>query len=109
MVDEEIRKRKPDDFLKIDQLSPWEHSKNIENPSVAKFVRNVLIPKLRRDGSLKPLVVWVRNGRNYVIDGHHRLIAYREHGHKEPIPVIVVRPEEVVVTEWTPNCGFPHP
>lgn len=109
MVDEAIRKRKPDEFLKIGQLRPWEVAKNMNNPAVAEFVIKRLLPELKRKGVLPPLVVWRRSGKNYVVDGHHRLAAYREYGYESDIPVIVLRSEDVVLTEWTPQCGSPHP
>ncbi|NBT59867.1 hypothetical protein EBT16_13900 [bacterium] len=111
LVPEEIKKRKPNATFRISELVPWEHHKSPNDNSVRKWVDDILLPELKKNGILKPIVVWrnERNKKNYVIDGHHRLIAYKKSAWTKEIPAVVVRADEIMTTNWTPDKKFPHP
>lgn len=105
LVPDEIKKRKPNAMFNLSELTPWEHRKSPNDNCVRKWVDGTLLPELRKNGVLKPIVVWrnERNKRNYVIDGHHRLIAYKKMGWSKQVPAVVINAREVVMTDWTPK------
>jgi hypothetical protein len=95
----------------LNQLTMWENSKSLNDPKIAKWVNEKLLPELEQNKKLKPLVVWQnkQDKKNYVIDGNHRFLAYQAANWKDKIPVIVVPDNEVLVTDWTPQSGKPQP
>lgn len=111
VVPDEVKKRRPNAAFKLDELTPWEHRKSPNDGCVKKWVEEVLLPELKKNKILKPVVVWrnERNKKNYVVDGHHRLIAYRKAGWVGDIPAIVVGKDEITTTDWTPDGKMPHP
>lgn len=111
LLGEEVKGRSPNAIFRTQELTAWEHGKSMKDNRVMKWVDEVLIPELNKKGTLKPLVVWKneRNGKKYVIDGHHRLIAYKKAGWNKEIPAVVVDKDEIIMTDWTPGSGRPHP
>lgn len=111
LVPEEIKKRKPNATFKLSDLTPWEHRKSANDNCVMKWVDEKLLPELNKKGVLEPIVVWSneRNKKNYVIDGHHRLIAYKKSAWTKGIPAVVLNAEEITMTDWTPINNTPHP
>ena len=110
-VPDEIKKRKPNAMFRLSELTPWEHRKSPNDNCIKKWVDETLLPELNKNGVLKPIVVWMnkKNKKNYVIDGHHRLIAYKKMNWKKQVPAVVVNADEVIMTDWTPNNKIPHP
>jgi len=81
--------------MPIDSLQMWEGDKNLRTKKVRDWVKNTLIPKLQAKGQLKPMIVWNRKGKHFVIDGNHRFLAYKAAGYKGDVPVKVV-PNNIV-------------
>jgi hypothetical protein len=61
--------------------------------------REQLEQKLLRDGCRDPLVVW-RNGKDTLLDGHHRLEICRRNGIKCAIKPIEILPADLRRPSW---------
>jgi pyrimidine deaminase RibD-like protein len=90
-----VKEQLPVTKMPIDQLQMWEGDKNLRTKKVRDWVKNTLIPKLQDKGQLKPMIVWNRKGKHFVIDGNHRFLAYKAAGYKGDVPVKVV-PNNIV-------------
>ena len=89
--------------IPVDKLRLWEKHKSMQDPKVADWVTNKLLPELKQNGKLKPLLVWNNNGQFFVIDGNHRLIAYQEAGFKGNVPVQIVPDNMITVSDTVPG------
>ena len=85
--------------IPVDKLRLWEKHKSMQDPKIADWVTNKLLPELKQNGKLKPLLVWNNNGEFFVIDGNHRLIAYQEAGYKGNVPVQIVPDNMITVSD----------
>ena len=85
--------------IPVDKLRLWEKHKSMQDPKVADWVTNKLLPELKQNGKLKPLLVWNNNGEFFVIDGNHRLIAYQEAGYKGNVPVQIVPDNMITISD----------
>lgn len=104
LIPDSVKNRKANAKFELIDLHLWEHCKSMNDALISRWVNERLVPELESKGELSPVVVWRNsaNGRNYVIDGHHRILAYLTAGWKESIKAIELRPEEVILTDWTP-------
>jgi hypothetical protein len=89
--------------IPVDKLRLWEKHKSMQDPKVADWVTNKLLPELKQNGVLKPLLVWNNNGEFFVIDGNHRLIAYQEAGYRGRVPVQIVPDNMINVSDTVPG------
>ena len=60
----------------------------LEDERHIEVLANSIGDKPDKPKMLDPIVVWWSGLQWYVIDGHHRLLAYRKRGVKLPVPVI---------------------
>ena len=102
-IDDSIKNSLPVTNLPVDKLRLWEKHKSMQDPKVADWVTNKLLPELKQNGKLKPLLVWNSNGQFFVIDGNHRLIAYQEAGYKGNVPVQIVPDNMITVSDTVPG------
>ena len=102
-IDDDIKKSLPVTQIPVDKLRLWEKHKSMQDPKVADWVTNKLLPELKQNGKLKPLLVWNNNGQFFVIDGNHRLIAYQEAGYKGNVPVQIVPDNMITVSDTVPG------
>jgi len=95
-IDKPIISRLPVTMVPFDQLEMWEKAKNLNDPKIAKWVNQTLLPELKKTGKLKPLTIMVGKGKYLVIDGNHRYLAYQAAGFKnQPVPVQLV-PKDMI-------------
>jgi predicted nucleotidyltransferase len=102
-IDDNIKNSLPVTQIPVDKLRLWEKHKSMQDPKVADWVTNKLLPELKQNGKLKPLLVWNNNGQFFVIDGNHRLIAYQEAGYKGNVPVQIVPDNMITVSDTVPG------
>ena len=102
-IDDDIKKSLPVTPISFDQLRQWESHKSMKDPKVADWVNNKLLPELKQNGILKPLLVWNNNGEFFVIDGNHRFIAYQEAGYRGRVPVQIVPDSMITVSDTMPG------
>ena len=102
-IDDDIKKSLPVTHIPVDKLRLWEKHKSMQDPKVADWVTNKLLPELKQNGVLKPLLVWNNNGQLFVIDGNHRLIAYQEAGYKGNVPVQIVPDNMITISDTVPG------
>ena len=102
-IDDDIKKSLPVTQISFDQLRQWESHKSMKDPKVADWVNNKLLPELKQNGILKPLLVWNNNGEFFVIDGNHRFIAYQEAGYRGRVPVQIVPDSMITVSDTVPG------
>lgn len=100
IVPDSVKKRKANANFMLEDLNLWEHDKSMNDTLVSRWVNEKLVPKLKSKKTLNPIVVWQNNGKNYVIDGHHRIFAYKKMEWKGPIKAILLKESEVKVTDW---------
>jgi hypothetical protein len=81
----------------------WEKHKSMKDPKIADWVTNKLLPELKQNGVLKPLLVWNNNGQLFVIDGNHRFLAYQEAGYRGRVPVQIVPDNMIIVSDTVPG------
>ena len=86
-VDDSIKKSLPVTQISFDKLQQWESHKTMQDPRVADWVNNKLLPELQQNGTLDPLSVWNDNGELFVIDGNHRFVAYQQAGYRGRVPL----------------------
>ena len=89
-IDDSIKKSLPVTQISFDKLQQWESHKTMQDPRVADWVNNKLLPELQQNGTLDPLSVWNDNGELFVIDGNHRFVAYQQAGYRGRVPVQIV-------------------
>ena len=102
-IDDSIKNSLRVTQIPVDKLRLWEKHKSMQDPKVADWVTNKLLPELKQNGVLKPLLVWNNNGQFFVIDGNHRLIAYQEAGYKGNVPVQIVPDNMITVSDTVPG------
>ena len=102
-IDDDIKKSLPVTQISFDQLRQWESHKSMKDPKVADWVNNKLLPELKQNGILKPLLLWNNNGEFFVIDGNHRFIAYQEAGYRGRVPVQIVPDSMITVSDTVPG------
>ena len=102
-IDDDIKKSLRTTQEPFNKLQMWEKHKSMQDPKIADWVTNKLLPELKQNGVLKPLLVWNNNGQLFVIDGNHRLIAYQEAGYKGNVPVQLVPDNMITVSDTVPG------
>lgn len=98
-IDDSIKNSLPVTNVPVEKLQLWEKHKSMQDPKVADWVNNKLLPELKQNGKLKPLLVWNNHGKLFVIDGNHRLIAYQEAGYQGRVPVQIVPDNMITVSK----------
>jgi hypothetical protein len=102
-VDDRIKKSLPVTEAPFNKLQMWENGKSMKDPKVAQWVNNNLLPKLKQNGKLGPLVVWNNQGKLFVIDGNHRFIAYQTAGYTGNVPVQIVPDKMINIVDTVPS------
>jgi len=102
-VDDSIKKSLPVTEAPFNKLQMWENSKSMKDPKVAQWVNNSLLPQLKQNGKLGPLVVWNNKGKLFVIDGNHRFIAYQAAGYNGNVPVQIVPDKMINIVDTVPG------
>ena len=102
-VDDRIKKSLPVTEAPFNKLQMWENSKSMKDPKVAQWVNNNLLPQLKLNGKLGPLVVWNNKGKLFVIDGNHRFIAYQAAGYNGNVPVQIVPDKMINIVDTVPG------
>ena len=98
-VDDSIKKSLPVQQISFDKLQQWESHKTMQDPRVADWVNNKLLPELQQNGTLDPLSVWNNNGELFVIDGNHRFVAYQQAGYRGRVPVQIVPDNMITIVD----------
>ena len=98
-VDDSIKKSLPVQQISFDKLQQWENHKTMQDPRVADWVNNKLLPELQQNGTLDPLSVWNNNGELFVIDGNHRFVAYQQAGYRGRVPVQIVPDNMITIVD----------
>ena len=98
-VDDSIKKSLPVQQISFDKLQQWENHKTMQDPRVADWVNNKLLPELQQNGTLDPLSVWNDNGELFVIDGNHRFVAYQQAGYRGRVPVQIVPDNMITIVD----------
>jgi pyrimidine deaminase RibD-like protein len=95
-IDKPIISKLPVTTVPFNQLEMWEKAKNLNDPKIANWVNQTLLPELKKTGKLKPLTIMMGKGKYLVIDGNHRYLAYQAAGFKnQPVPVQLV-PKDMI-------------
>ena len=102
-VDDSIKKSLPVTDAPFNKLQMWENGKSMKDPKVAQWVNNNLLPELKQNGKLGPLVVWNNKGKLFVIDGNHRFIAYQAAGYNGNVPVQIVPDKMINIVDTVPG------
>ena len=102
-VDDRIKKSLPVTETPFNKLQMWENGKSMKDPKVAQWVNNNLLPQLKQNGKLGPLVVWNNKGKLFVIDGNHRFIAYQAAGYNGNVPVQIVPDKMINIVDTVPG------
>jgi hypothetical protein len=102
-VDDRIKKSLPVTEAPFNKLQMWENGKSMKDPKVAQWVNNNLLPELKQNGKLGPLVVWNNKGKLFVIDGNHRFIAYQAAGYNGNVPVQIVPDKMINIVDTVPG------
>jgi len=102
-VDDRIKKSLPVTEAPFNKLQMWENGKSMKDPKVAQWVNNHLLPQLKQNGKLGPLVVWNNKGKLFVIDGNHRFIAYQAAGYNGNVPVQIVPDKMINIVDTVPG------
>jgi hypothetical protein len=102
-VDDRIKKSLPVTEAPFNKLQMWENGKSMKDPKVAQWVNNNLLPQLKQNGKLGPLVVWNNKGQLFVIDGNHRFIAYQAAGYNGNVPVQIVPDNMINIVDTVPG------
>lgn len=102
-IDDDIKKSLPVTELPANKLQMWEKHKSMKDPKIANWVTNKLLPELKQNGVLKPLLVWNNDGEFFVIDGNHRFIAYQVAGYQGRVPVQIVPDNMVNISDTLPG------
>jgi GNAT superfamily N-acetyltransferase len=102
-IDDDIKKSLPVTQLPANKLQMWEKHKSMKDPKIANWVTNNLLPELKQNGVLKPLLVWNNDGEFFVIDGNHRFIAYQVAGYQGRVPVQIVPDNMVNISDTLPG------
>jgi len=102
-VDDRIKKSLPVTEAPFNKLQMWENGKSMKDPKVAQWVNNNLLPQLKQNGKLGPLVVWNNKGKLFVIDGNHRFIAYQAAGYNGNVPVQIVPDKMINIVDTVPG------
>jgi hypothetical protein len=102
-IDDGIKKSLRTTQEPFDKLQMWEKHKSMKDPKIADWVTNKLLPELKQNGVLKPLLVWNNNGQLFVIDGNHRFIAYQEAGYRGLVPVQIVPDNMITISDTVPG------
>ena len=102
-VDDRIKKSLPVTGAPFNKLQMWENGKSMKDPKVAQWVNNNLLPQLKQNGKLGPLVVWNNKGKLFVIDGNHRFIAYQAAGYNGNVPVQIVPDKMINIVDTVPG------
>jgi pyrimidine deaminase RibD-like protein len=102
-IDDDIKKSLPVTELPANKLQMGEKHKSMKDPKIANWVTNKLLPELKQNGVLKPLLVWNNDGEFFVIDGNHRFIAYQVAGHQGRVPVQIVPDNMVNISDTLPG------
>lgn len=98
-VDDSLKKSLPVTQISFDKLQQWESHKTMQDPRVADWVNNKLLPELQQNGTLDPLSVWNDNGELFVIDGNHRFVAYQQAGYRGRVPVQIVPDNMITIVD----------
>jgi hypothetical protein len=102
-IDDDIKKSLRTTQEPFNKLQMWEKHKSMKDPKIADWVTNKLLPELKQNGVLKPLLVWNNNGQLFVIDGNHRFLAYQEAGFRGRVPVQIVPDNMIIVSDTVPG------
>ena len=102
-IDDDIKKSLRTTQEPFNKLQMWEKHKSMKDPKIADWVTNKLLPELKQNGVLKPLLVWNNNGQLFVIDGNHRFLAYQEAGYRGRVPVQIVPDNMIIVSDTVPG------
>jgi hypothetical protein len=102
-IDDNIKKSLPSTLVPFNKLRMWEKHKSMKDPKIADWVTNKLLPELKQNGVLKPLLVWNDNGQLFVIDGNHRFLAYQVAGYQGRVPVQIVPENMITVSDTLPG------
>jgi pyrimidine deaminase RibD-like protein len=95
-IDKPIISKLPVTTVPFNQLEMWEKDKNLNDPKIANWVKQTLLPELEKNGKLKPMAIMMGKGKYLVIDGNHRYLAYQAAGFKnQPVPVQLV-PKDMI-------------
>ena len=98
--------------MELSELHSGEPGKTLEDPKIKQWVDG-LIKILEEEGKLEYMVVLKKpDNKFYVVDGNHRLLAYKKYNETHEIktvPVWVLPSERVLVSNWTPSSGQPDP
>jgi len=102
-IDDGIKKSLRTTQEPFNKLQMWEKHKSMKDPKIADWVTNKLLPELKQNGVLKPLLVWNNNGQLFVIDGNHRFLAYQEAGYRGRVPVQIVPDNMITISDTVPG------
>jgi hypothetical protein len=102
-IDDGIKKSLRTTQEPFNKLQMWEKHKSMQDPKIADWVTNKLLPELKQNGVLKPLLVWNNNGQLFVIDGNHRFLAYQEAGCQGRVPVQIVPDNMITISDTVPG------
>jgi len=102
-IDDGIKKSLRTTQEPFNKLQMWEKHKSMKDPKIADWVTNKLLPELKQNGVLKPLLVWNNNGQLFVIDGNHRFLAYQEAGFRGRVPVQIVPDNMITISDTVPG------
>ena len=102
-IDDDIKKSLRTTQEPFNKLQMWEKHKSMKDPKIADWVTNKLLPQLKQNGVLKPLLVWNNNGQLFVIDGNHRFLAYQEAGFRGRVPVQIVPDNMIIFSDTVPG------
>ncbi len=98
--------------MALSELNSNEPHKTLDDPKVRHWVESKLLPELKTKGVLEYMtVLQKKDNQYYVVDGNHRLVAYKafmeEQGNKEDleVPVWVLPSDRVIFTDWIPGAG----
>jgi len=102
-IDDGIKKSLRTTQEPFDKLQMWEKHKSMQDPKIADWVTNKLLPELKQNGVLKPLLVWNNDGELFVIDGNHRFLAYQKAGYRGRVPVQIVPDNMITISDTVPG------
>jgi hypothetical protein len=101
--------------MALSKLHSGEPCKTLEDPKIKQWVDG-LIKILEEKGELEYMVVLKKpDNKFYVVDGNHRLLAYKKYNETHEkheittVRVWLLPSERVLVTKWTPSSGQPDP
>lgn len=94
-VDDDAGDGLPVKNLRVDRLVGFEPEEKMEQPEAKAHVEK-LLKKLESGEELKPILVRVYKGGFQVLDGHHRLQAYKL-ANKDRIPAKVVPAKDIKI------------